>query len=126
MKYLVQSNHAGWPWESPPEHGWKTISSERAGHQEFDSLDVAIQVFERNVDMARCIWPMRIIDTEGKIYQVYDPEADTRLPGCRGRIIEKNAYYLWEAAGRPESDGEEFWLRAEKELPEHNGIYENQ
>ena len=123
MKYSVQSNHECLPWEPPPEFGWKTISSDRAGHQEFDSLDVAIRAFEYNANLARCIWPMRVIDSEGKVYRVYDPESDTRLPGCRWRIIQKNAYYLWEAAGRPECNGEEFWLQAEQELPEHNGIY---
>jgi hypothetical protein len=30
--------------------------------------------------------------------------------------IRTRAYALWEQAGRPESDGIEFWLRAEKEL----------
>jgi hypothetical protein len=30
--------------------------------------------------------------------------------------IRARAFYLWEAAGRPESDGVEFWLRAEQEL----------
>lgn len=30
--------------------------------------------------------------------------------------IRTHAFYLWEAAGRPDSDGVEFWLRAEQEL----------
>lgn len=30
--------------------------------------------------------------------------------------IREKAYHLWEEAGRPESDGVEFWLRAEQEL----------
>lgn len=30
--------------------------------------------------------------------------------------IRQKAYLLWEEAGRPESDGVEFWLRAETEL----------
>jgi hypothetical protein len=88
-KYLVQSSHAYMPWEPPPEHGWKTISSDRAGHQEFDSLDVALRAFEYNSNLARCVWPMRVIDTEGKIYRIYDSECDTRLPGVRWRIIQK-------------------------------------
>jgi len=118
MKYLVQSNHAGYHG-----HRWETISSDRAGHQEFDNLDTAIRVLERNADMARCIWPMRVIDTDGKVYRGYDPAADTRLPGCRWEMVQKNAYQLWEAAGRPECNGEEFWFQAENELPEHNGLY---
>jgi hypothetical protein len=39
-----------------------------------------------------------------------------------GGLFKKNAYCLWEAAGRPVSDGVEFWIKAENELPEHNGI----
>jgi hypothetical protein len=30
--------------------------------------------------------------------------------------IREKAYTLWEEAGRPESDGVEFWVRAEQEL----------
>lgn len=32
--------------------------------------------------------------------------------------IRARAFALWEQAGRPESDGVEYWLRAEQEL--HN------
>lgn len=28
--------------------------------------------------------------------------------------IREKAYYLWEEAGRPECDGSQFWLEAEK------------
>ena len=112
MKYRVESSY--------PE--WHTISSSRAGHQEYDDLDVAIRALEYNSNLARCIWPMRVIDENGRIYRSYDPELDTRLPGIRWEIINRNAYSLWEAAGCPESDGVEFWLRAEKDLKEHNGL----
>ena len=30
--------------------------------------------------------------------------------------IRARAYYLWEEAGRPPSDGVHFWLEAEREL----------
>lgn len=30
--------------------------------------------------------------------------------------IERRAYILWEEAGKPEGDGKQFWLAAEKEL----------
>ncbi len=30
--------------------------------------------------------------------------------------IRARAFFLWEQAGHPESDGVEFWLRAEQEL----------
>ena len=32
--------------------------------------------------------------------------------------IRKKAYYLWELAGRPEGQNEQFWFQAEKELKE--------
>ncbi|NBT57261.1 DUF2934 domain-containing protein [bacterium] len=31
-------------------------------------------------------------------------------------LIRLRAYELWEQSGRPESDGVEFWLMAEKEV----------
>jgi hypothetical protein len=31
-------------------------------------------------------------------------------------LIKLRAYELWEQSGKPESDGVEFWLKAEKEL----------
>jgi hypothetical protein len=37
------------------------------------------------------------------------------LDGIEDAIREK-AYLLWEAAGRPDGDGTEFWLKAEEEL----------
>jgi hypothetical protein len=30
--------------------------------------------------------------------------------------VREKAYTLWEEAGRPEGDGVEFWVRAEREL----------
>jgi hypothetical protein len=77
MKYKVQSN---WSYSTNESH-WKTISSSRAGYQEFDDLKVALRVFQANANMARCIAPMRVIDSEGVIYADYNPERDTRLPG---------------------------------------------
>lgn len=32
--------------------------------------------------------------------------------------LRESAYYKWEQAGRPSSDGQEFWLAAEKESQE--------
>ena len=37
------------------------------------------------------------------------------IDGIENAIREK-AYLLWEAAGRPDGDGTEFWLKAEEEL----------
>ncbi len=31
-------------------------------------------------------------------------------------IIREKAYFLWEEAGRPECDGTQFWIEAEKQL----------
>lgn len=39
-----------------------------------------------------------------------------RHQGVHNKIRER-AYVLWEEAGRPEGDGVEFWLRAEREMP---------
>ena len=30
--------------------------------------------------------------------------------------VRQRAYELWEKAGQPEGDGQQFWLEAEKEL----------
>ncbi|MCI0700469.1 MAG: DUF2934 domain-containing protein [Planctomycetia bacterium] len=35
-------------------------------------------------------------------------------------MIRLRAYLLWEQAGQPDSDGVEFWLRAERELTRSN------
>jgi hypothetical protein len=44
-------------------------------------------------------------------------EASTRsIPLPSESAIREKAYLLWEEAGRPESDGVEFWVRAEQEL----------
>jgi hypothetical protein len=37
-------------------------------------------------------------------------------PTASEELIRARAYYLWEQAGRPEGDGVQFWLEAEKEL----------
>jgi len=38
------------------------------------------------------------------------------LPAPAEESVRERAYTLWEEAGRPESDGVEFWLKAESEL----------
>lgn len=35
--------------------------------------------------------------------------------------IRKAAYYKWEQAGKPQGDGTDFWLEAEKEYLTENG-----
>lgn len=39
-----------------------------------------------------------------------------RRPGPDEEQIRTRAYALWEQAGRPEGDGLQFWLEAEREL----------
>jgi hypothetical protein len=38
------------------------------------------------------------------------------LPGATDEEIRRLAYQKWEAAGRPEGDGFNFWVEAEREL----------
>jgi Protein of unknown function (DUF2934) len=42
--------------------------------------------------------------------------ADPQSTACREEAIRERAYSKWEEAGRPEGDGIEFWLEAEREL----------
>jgi hypothetical protein len=46
-----------------------------------------------------------------------------RAPGAKGerdQAIRAAAYFKWEQAGRPEGDGADFWLEAEREyLAQH-------
>ncbi|MFO0822169.1 MAG: DUF2934 domain-containing protein [Gemmataceae bacterium] len=47
------------------------------------------------------------------------PEVIARQPHgytAKEELIRVRAYMLWEEAGRPESDGTQFWLQAEREL----------
>lgn len=43
-------------------------------------------------------------------------EKETTILDNIEETVRERAYLLWEAAGRPEGDGVEFWLRAEEEL----------
>ena len=47
-------------------------------------------------------------------YKLVDEEMTTALAEMHLRETKKVAYSLWEEAGRPESDGVEFWLEAER------------
>ena len=45
------------------------------------------------------------------------PAVTTRQPGApTEEAIRTRAFQLWEAAGRPEGDGVQFWFQAEHEL----------
>jgi hypothetical protein len=48
--------------------------------------------------------------------------SNVQLTECNPReLIRNSAYHKWEAAGRPEGDGVDFWLEAEKEYLSANG-----
>jgi len=111
MKYYLQSN---WGVRAGHLNSWKSYLT--------TSLEGAIRRLEHDSNLARCIAPMRVVDSNGKVYKHYNPELDTRLPGCKYRMIRKNAYLLWNAACQPSNRDMEFWLQAEKELQPSNGL----
>lgn len=113
MKYSVQTYHKR---RDASQADWRTVSPLGALPQEFDDEVAAIRCFNRNADMARMIWAMRVITSDGKVIRYYDPELDIRLPGPRHRAIKQSAYLLWMAAGQPNCDGKEFWFKAESEI----------
>ena len=43
-------------------------------------------------------------------------EVEAKAKAITDEYIATRAYYLWEAAGRPPCDGQEFWHLAEQEL----------
>ncbi len=47
-------------------------------------------------------------------YKKMDEEMTQALADMHRRETNEVAYYLWEQAGRPEGDGVEFWLEAER------------
>lgn len=120
MKYLVQSReHNYYPltreeWSS---EGWNYTTT-----KEYDTVEKAVHRVRNDSNLARWIWPLRVMTSEGEFVMGYDPELDTRLPGVRHRIIERNAYKLWEDAGCLVSDGKEFWYKSEAELNECDGL----
>lgn len=119
FQYIVETYDDGWR---------KMRESDRFGSSCFDTLEMALYSLKMRADLTYLviqdcmIWPMRIIDTYGRVYANYDPEDDIRIPGCRWRITQRKAYKLWELAGCPTSDGLEFWYEAENKLIEHNGM----
>lgn len=117
MKYIVQSS-----WGFPvQERVWKTFGNDP--DRRFDDLEKAKKILIYGSNLSRIVCCIRVVDETGKEYARYDPEEDTRLPGCRHRLIEKAAYYLWEKAGKPENSEQEFWLQAERELKESNEVF---
>ena len=109
MSYTYQT---GWGVRDGDE--WKDDAW--VNNSVYESLETAIKRLRHSSNLSRVCCPLRIIDETGKVYALYDPEEDMRLPGCRWRATERESKALWEAAGRPEGRDEEFWLKAESEL----------
>ena len=121
MKYFLEKNQS---WTTDPDK-WVRCTGYNDSKLEFDDLDRAIQCMKKNyTDLTRWIWAMRIMDEQGHLCCVYDPERDMRLPGCKGRRIQRDAYFLWEQAGSPESAGDYFWHQAELNLKDSDGVFE--
>ena len=111
MMFTLQSN-----WDlDRKESGWRPSKAWR----QFDDLDHAIRSLRHDANLSRCVSDLRVIDDNGKVYAKYETEQDMRLPGCRWRTIQRNAHALWKSAGKPESDGVEFWLEAEEQIDEN-------
>lgn len=105
------------------DNDWKRCKNYYGNDSKWEDLQSAIASMKRNyADLARCIHPMRIVNEEGYIFCVYDPERDMRLPGMRWCKIQRDAYYLWEKAGKP--DGVCFWNQAESNLEYSDGVFE--
>lgn len=121
MKYYMVENN--WCINVSPE-GWRNINSNWGKSAKIEELDRAKDILKYRSFLFRSIVPMRVVDDEGKIYCVYDPNFDTRILTSKYRLIEKEAYYLWEKAGRPNSDGKEFWFQAQLNLKESDGVFE--
>ncbi len=125
VRYFIQTNHdlknleplTDEEWNKSYDHpGWHNLGNGTT------DLDQALQSFVRHCNLARVIWLSRLIDSTGEVHKRYDPQRDMRLPGCRWCEIQRRAYCLWEAAGKPESDGLDFWYQAENSLEESHGI----
>lgn len=124
MKYIVQKNlFKGVNFQPPPEDGWEKL--DKGEFPGYEHLDQAIEALKFNSNLAHIIRvrPLRVIDTGGTVYASYNPDFDTRLPGCRKRLIQRHAYFLWEAAGRKPGNDQEYWFQAERELVEHDGVF---
>lgn len=46
----------------------------------------------------------------------FEKEVAAKVKTITDDQVGQRAYFLWEQAGRPEGNGQEFWLAAEKEL----------
>ena len=116
MTYKLQSNWGG---------GWRDSKAWRAFNfygSSRENLEHGIRSLRHDADLSRIVCQLRLIDLDGKVYATYEPEDDMRLPGCRWRATERAAKILWEAAGGPEGRDEEFWFKAESELPDSIGV----
>jgi hypothetical protein len=116
MTYKLQTNWGG------AIVGCKDKWEDSCAWRVFGNLERGIKALRHDADLSRVCCPLRLVDLDGKVYATYEPEDDMRLPGCRWRATERGAKALWEAAGKPEGRDEEFWLKAESELPDSIGV----
>ena len=61
---------------------------------------------------AKVIFPM----SHSKVEKYSQPKKTRRER--YEELVRQRAYYLWEAAGRPEGDGVDFWVQAEAQEPQ--------
>lgn len=55
---------------------------------------------------------------EGQVSRVLTPVSEHHQGETDQQQIRERAYYKWQAAGTPPSDGVDFWLQAEREVRE--------
>lgn len=122
MKYILEKNKS---WGVDPNEWEQCIKYYTGLRLDWDDLPSAISSMKRNyTELARWIWPLRIVNEEGYIFCVYDPERDMRLPGCRWRKVQRDAFDLWEQAGRPDGQSDYFWSQAELNIKDCDGVFE--
>lgn len=109
MTYILESKW-GSAWEK--SNAWKV----------FDNLDRAINALKFDSNLSRIVCPLRVIDSNGKVYARYEPEEDMRFFGESQEDVNVKAYKLWEEAGRPTGDGKDFWYKAESLILKSKGV----
>lgn len=104
-----------------PNEAWEPCLNYSKVPIEYHELSDAIKRVKHYSDLRRWIKPIKVIDEGGLIYCVYDPERDTRLPGCRWRRIQRDAYDLSNSG--LSGSAEDFWHQATLNLEDSDGIF---
>lgn len=108
MKYTLESN-----WTFPRrDDGWEPSKAWR----QFSDVEKAVKAIKHDADSSLVVSDLRVVDENGVVYAVYEVEKDMRLPECRWEATQRDAYFLWQAAGCPTCDGTEFWHLAEEKI----------